>query len=237
MNENPLPIEHRKAISRKGYALLLMALLSLAGCSPSGEARNASSAGSAAEPSTPLPFSESSTIFEIIPDESQARFLIDEIFWGDEKTVFGQTGKVTGQLGVDFADLSTAAAGPIQVNARTLETDNGYRNRAIQNQVLLTRIYEFVTFTPTAVKGLPENSQIGEPLTFQIEGDLTITAYTQPATFEVTAVPLSESRIEGKARTTINRGDFELFVPDATNVAAVAEEVILELDFVATATD
>jgi polyisoprenoid-binding protein YceI len=143
----------------------------------------------------------------------------------------------TGQLGVDFADLSTAAAGPIQVNARTLETDNGYRNRAIQNQVLLTRIYEFVTFTPTAVKGLPENSQIGEPLTFQIEGDLTITAYTQPATFEVTAVPLSESRIEGKARTTINRGDFELFVPDATNVAAVAEEVILELDFVATATD
>ena len=225
--------QNRKTITRDGFALLLLLFFALTGCSPPGGTVD----DVVQETSTTLPFSENSTIFEIIPAESQARFLIDEILHGEEKSVVGKTNQVTGQIAFDFSDPSTAAAGPIQVDARFLQTDNGFRNRAIQNYILLSRIYEFITFTPTAVYGLPQNIAIGEAIEFQIEGDLTITAHTQPVTFTVTAVPLSESRLEGSATTTINRSDYDLVVPSATGVAAVGEAIILQLDFVATATE
>ena len=231
--------QKQKEIGRDIFALLLMALLILTGCSSQDQAASSNSpSGDAVEElSAALPFSENSTIFEIVPTDSEARFLIDEILHGEEKRVIGKTNGVSGQIAFDFDDLSTAAAGPIQVDVRTLETDNGFRNRAVQNRILLSSMYEFVTFTPTAVNGLPENITTGEAVEFQLEGDLTITAYTQPVTFEVTAVPISKSRLEGSATTTINRNDFELVVPSATGVAAVGDTVILELDFVAVAAE
>jgi polyisoprenoid-binding protein YceI len=228
--------QNRKTLSRISFALLLIALFTLIGCSPPGEEAS-SSADIAKGTSTALPFSENSTVFEIIPAESQARFLIDEILHGEEKTVIGKTNQVTGQIAFDFSDPSTAAAGPIKISALTLETDSGFRNRAIQNYILLSRIYEYVIFTPTTVNELPQNIVIGEAVEFQIEGDLTITAHTQPLAFTVTAVPFSESRLEGSATATINRSDFDLVVPSATGVAAVGETVILELDFAAAATE
>ncbi len=226
----------RSALARRHTAslgiALLLCLLAITGCAPA----NSDSPAGAAESAAPaMPFSPSSTVFEIVPVETEARFLIDEILQGEEKTVVGKTGQVSGQIAVDFADPATAAAGPIQVDARTIETDNGFRNRAIQNRILLSGIYENITFTPTAVTGMPQEIVLGEALEFEIVGDLLITTISRPVTFTVSAVPLSESRLEGRAITTINRGDFDLVVPSATGVAAVGEEVILELDFVAEA--
>ncbi|MFN2208378.1 MAG: hypothetical protein ACK2UT_20815, partial [Candidatus Promineifilaceae bacterium] len=57
--------------------------------------------------------------------------------------------------------------------------------------------------------------------------------YTKPVVFDVTAVLVSDSRIEGKAAATIQRSDFDLFIPSATGVAGVEEDVILEMDFAA----
>jgi polyisoprenoid-binding protein YceI len=185
------------------------------------------------ETATSMPFSENSTIFELLPAESEARFLIQEILRGEDKTVIGKTGGVSGQIAVDFDNPSASAVGPVRVNALTLETDNGFRNRAVHTRILLASIYEFVTFTATDISGLPDQITVGEPVQFQIEGDLTITAYTQPVIFEVTAVLVSESRLEGRATTVINRTDFDLVIPSAAGVAAVDNEVILEMDFVA----
>ncbi len=182
-----------------------------------------------------IPFSENSTIFEILPEESEARFLIDEILNGEEKTVIGKTGAVSGQIAVDFEEPSASSVGPVQINALTLETDSAFRNRAVHTRILLATIYEFVTFTATDIVGLPENIIIGDPIEFQIEGDLTITAYTKPVLFEVTAVPISDLRLEGLATAVINRADFDLVVPNATGVASVDNKVTLELDFVAEA--
>ena len=188
-------------------------------------------------PTAVLPFSENSTIFEILPAESEARFLIDEILHGEEKTVIGKTGAVSGQIAVDFDDPPASAIGPVQIHALTLETDNQFRNRAIHMRILLTTIYEFVTFTATEISGLPDSIIIGEPVEFEIVGDLTITAYTQPVIFKVTAMPISESRLEGQATAVINRADFDLIVPGATGVVGVDEKVTLELDFAAAAAE
>ena len=92
-----------------------------------------------------------------------------------------------------------------------------------------------MTFTPTAVNGLPADITWGEAVQFQIAGDLTITGHTEPVIFDVTVLPVSASRLEGQATATILRQDFDLVVPSATGVAGVGDEVVLELDFVAVA--
>jgi polyisoprenoid-binding protein YceI len=173
--------------------------------------------------------------FEIVQADSEARFLINEVLRGDPNTVVGATDQVAGQFAVNPNDLSTAQIGIIRVNARTLATDNDFRNRAIKNQILLTDDHEFVTFTPLEVVGMPERGAVGETYTFQIVGDLTITDVTRQVIFDVTATPTTETRIEGMAATAFPYTDFELFIPEVPAVDAVDDEVCLELDFVAVA--
>ena len=62
---------------------------------------------------------------------------------------------------MDFAQPGSAKVGTILVNARSLATDNDFRNRAINNQILKTGAYEFITFTPTQPLGFPRKSRPG----------------------------------------------------------------------------
>jgi polyisoprenoid-binding protein YceI len=131
------------------------------------------------------------------------------------------------------ANPANTQIGVIQINARTLATDNNFRNRAIRNAILDTNSFEFITFTPTSVAGLPEQAAIGQAFTFQIIGDLTVKDVTRSVTFEVTVTPIDENQIRGSATTTIRHADFGLLIPDVPSVSDVSDEVRLELEFVA----
>lgn len=174
-------------------------------------------------------------VFEIVSAQSQARFLIDEVLRGRPVRVVGATDQVAGQIAVDRNNPAASQVGLIRVNARTLTTDNEFRNRAIKNQILNTNAYEFVTFQPTALSGLPASVAVGQTFTFQITGDLTIRDVTRSVTFDVTVTPVSETRIEGLATTTFPYRDFGLRIPDSPSVDTVADVVSLELEFVAEA--
>jgi polyisoprenoid-binding protein YceI len=174
-------------------------------------------------------------IFEISQEESQARFVIDEVLRSQPTTVVGVTDQVAGQLAIDPSNPAAVQIGAIQVNVRTLATDNDMRNRAIKNAILQTDAYELVTFVPSEVSGLPTGVEIGASYSVQIVGDLTIKNVTRQATFDATVTVVSESRLEGAAATTILYRDFDLFIPDSPSVDTVADEVRLELDFVAEA--
>lgn len=170
---------------------------------------------------------------QIVQDESEARFELDEILNGSPKHVVGTTNQVAGEILINIDDPPAVQVGTIQVNARTLSTDNSFRNRAIANSILETGTYEFITFTPTEIVGFPESPVLGETISFQIIGDLTVRDVTNEAVFDVTATPVSDSRLEASATATILRGDFGLTIPTVQQVADVSEEVILTLDFVA----
>jgi polyisoprenoid-binding protein YceI len=174
-------------------------------------------------------------IYTISQDASQVRFELDEDLRGQRITVVGVTDQVAGELAMDLDDLSTVQVGVLQINARTLVTDNDFRNRAIQNQILNTSAYEFITFTPTAVSGLPSGAAVGEEIRFQIEGDLTIRDMTQPVVFEVTATAVSATQITGSATAVIERDAFGLRIPSVPSVANVEEEIELIIEFVANA--
>jgi polyisoprenoid-binding protein YceI len=172
---------------------------------------------------------------QISQAESEARFIIDEVLNDAPKTVIGTTDQVAGQIAIDPADPTQTKVGVIQIDARDLTTDSEFRNRAIKNQILQTDEYEYITFTPTEIVGLPQAAAVGQQYTFQIVGDLTIRDVTKQATFDVTATAATDSRLEGTATTAIAYADYQISIPQVRQVASVADQVRLELDFVATA--
>lgn len=174
-------------------------------------------------------------VFTIDSAASEVRFQLDEDLRGERKTVIGTTDQVAGQLSLNLADLSQTEVGIIQINARTLQTDNNFRNRAIQNEILDTGQFEFITFTPTGVEGLPATAAVGDTVTFTLVGDLTIRDITLPATFTVEATAVSDTQITGSATAIVNRVDYDLQIPSVPNVANVEEEVELYIDFTANA--
>lgn len=178
---------------------------------------------------------DSRTLFNIAPAESSVAFAVEETLKGNRVTATGSTSYLEGSLLLDMDNLATTVVGPINIDAASFRTDDPNRDRAINKWLLVSRAYPLIQFTPTAVSNLPPSAEIGDTLTFTIEGELTITTYTHPVTFTVMATAVSADRIEGTAVGTIQREDFKLKIPTAPGVADVAQEVTLTFDFAALA--
>lgn len=174
-------------------------------------------------------------VFQIDSAQSLARFTIYEELRGSPKDVIGETNLVSGEILVNPSDLSQSKVGVIQINARDFRTDDERRDSAIRNRILQTDSYEYIRFAPTSVEGLSGSGEIGKTYTFRLTGDLTIRNVTQRVTFDVTVVAESTTRLSGSALAIIRRSDFNLVVPNVPFVANVADEVKLELIFVAVA--
>jgi polyisoprenoid-binding protein YceI len=176
-------------------------------------------------------------VFQIVSEESEARFYIDEVLMGNPFEVVGTTDQVGGQMRIDFANPSASQIGEIVVNVRTLATDNSNRDRAMRGMILGTDdpANEFARFLPTALTGLPENIAFGESITFTIAGDLTLKSATRPVTFDATVTPVSADRIEGIASLVIDYvADFGITIPMLPpSVASVEDVARLEIEFVA----
>src|SRR5262249_32346519 len=135
-----------------------------------------------------LKVSATGKLFRIDPTGSEARFITHETLLGQAKTVVGSTREVAGQIMVDFARPSITQLRPIRINARTVATDNEVRNRALRGQILRSNQdeFEFISFVPTKLIGLPEQISVGQTLTFQVEGKLTVRNETRDVVFEAT---------------------------------------------------
>jgi polyisoprenoid-binding protein YceI len=144
---------------------------------------------------------------------------------------------VSGQIVFDPSDPDSLQVGTILIDARTLQTDDSSRNRALNNQILSTENYEYISLTPTSLSGLPDEVSVGQPFTFQLMGDLTIKDTTKPVTFDVTATLDADGNLSGAATSTIDYSDWGIAIPSVPFVASVENEVVLGLNFNATSTD
>jgi polyisoprenoid-binding protein YceI len=179
-----------------------------------------------------------SLTFVIDPDQSTARFEIDEVLNGSPKHVVGTTDQVAGQVRVDGADLSSAEFSDIVVNARTLTTDSERRDRAIRGPVILdsgSDANELITFSVTSVDGLEGSVETGGTVDFTITGDLTVKGTTQEVTFDASVTFIDLETIEGTATAEITRDMFGIGIPSVPSVADVTNEVLIAIDFVALA--
>lgn len=169
--------------------------------------------------------------------QSEARFFINEVLLGSPTEVKGATNQITGTITIDLNTPANTQVSPIQINARELKTDRNLRDRAIRRFILQSADdkYQFITFTPTAISGLPAAVQPGDSFNFEIMGDLQIRDQVAPVSFAVTLTADSATQISGLAQATVQRSTFDLQIPSAPGVADVSEDVRLELAFVALA--
>lgn len=176
-------------------------------------------------------------LFEIDQSRSEARFLVDEVLLGVDKTVVGATSQITGSITVNPDDPTAASISAITIDARSLATDSSRRNRSVQRRILGSAADEFryITFEPTAIDGLPQSVTIGETFAFSVTGDLTVRGVTHPETFSLSVTPNSATELTGLGKATVLYEDYELAIPEVPAVAGVEDEVRLEIEFVATA--
>jgi len=170
-------------------------------------------------------------IFSIDRTDSSVSFTLNELLRNVPTTVIGSTNQVAGEIVIDIENPEKSQIGTILVNARTLTTDNDFRNRAIKNEILKTGDYEFISFVPSTISGIPDNPQIGEEMTLEITGDLTIKDVTKETTFSATITVASETLISGYAFTMVRWSDFDITIPKVPNVADIDEEVMIEIKF------
>lgn len=174
--------------------------------------------------------------FAIVGSESQATFTLLEDLRGVRTTVVGVTSEVGGSIMVDMRDPAASSIGAIIINARTLETDNNFRNRAIRSQILRSAQdeFEFIIFEPRQLSNFSaDTASVGDTISFDVSGDLTVADVTRAEIFSVEVTLDSEDQISGRATVQVLRGDYGLTIPDVPGVANVTDEVDLALDFVA----
>jgi polyisoprenoid-binding protein YceI len=175
-------------------------------------------------------------LFRIVSTASEARFSVVETF--PAGTAVGRTNQIAGDILVDFDTPSNSQLGVIRINLRTLHTDSEERNQSIRCCILLSAYegYEFTDFVPTSMVGLPNQVFMGEPITFQVVGDLKLRDTIKPVTFDVTLTVVANA-LRGKAKTIIKRSDFDLIYEDHLIEHGVDENVTVEFDFVAQTVD
>ena len=149
----------------------------------------------------------------------------------------GTTNQVAGDFIVDFGNLGASEMGTLRINVRTLRTPEERRDRAIRSRILESASdeFEFITFEPVNLVGLPESVEMGQPAAFQIVGNLTIRNITREVTFDAELTLAAPDRVEGTAVTVIQRPDYNLTIPSVPFVASVDEDVLLGITFVAVA--
>jgi len=174
-------------------------------------------------------------LYRIESETSEVTFVLQEDLRGERIDVIGTTNEVAGDILIDMSNPSASTVGTIVINARTLETDNRFRNGALRSEILLASQdqYEFIEFVPTEITGLPESIEIGETYTFDVTGDLTITGVTNEVTFTVEATLESEEELVGTASAVVLWADWNISIPSAPGVANITDEVTLTIDFTA----
>ena len=182
---------------------------------------------------TPTAEASAKLLFQLEPQGSEARFIIDEVLGGNPNTVVGATDQVSGEIRIELAAPVQAVVSPIHIQVDGLATDSSFRDRAIRTFILESSSFPEVVFSPTSIAGLPETPLVGQPFSFTITGDLTIRDTTRSVTFNVTVTPESQDRLMGTASAAINRADYRLTIPSVPRVAGVSEQVTLELKFTA----
>ncbi|UCC53705.1 MAG: YceI family protein [Anaerolineaceae bacterium] len=181
--------------------------------------------------------------FVIVPEESQASYLVDEEFLENalsklgieagQKDVVGTTPEVSGQLQLNLEDLSAVLGeNEFAVDLSQLTSDQDRRDNWIRENGPTFDRFPMATFTATAVSGLPDNYDEGQEIQFQVSGDLTVHEVTLPVTFDVTAT-LQDDTLTGVLETRRLMSDFGIDPPAFAGTLTVADEFGIRVEFTA----
>ncbi len=173
------------------------------------------------------------TTYAIVSEESAARYRAQEELAGiGANEAVGETNAIIGQILFDEGGTPLACS-RFDVDLRTLQSDESYRDNYLYGNTLETEQYPLATFILTAVEGLTAPLADGEETTFTLIGNLTVHGVTKLVAWETTAT-LDDDRLSGTAVTTFEMPEFAIEPPVVGPVVSLDEKVQLEVDIVAT---
>jgi polyisoprenoid-binding protein YceI len=200
----------------------------------------------AVPPTAPEPAAESVSeaaptgvrTFVVVPEESQASYIVDEEFLSEalsklgieagKTVVVGTTPGVSGEIQLNLEGAEPVESAQFSVDMTGLQTDQDRRDNWLKDNAIETSRFPAATFTATSVTGLPESINEGEEISFELTGDLTVRDVTKSVTFAVTAV-LQGDTLEGTAVLPLKISDFGIAPPDFANTLTVADEFRIEV--------
>lgn len=187
---------------------------------------------------TPVDNSDTSFFeYRLVPGQSTASFVVDEILRGDPSTVVGVTEQLDGSILLSF-ETGTIVMGQFEINLRSLRTGDELRDRTIRSRILQSNRdeFEFSVFDPREVTRTPDAFAVGDRLELQVVGDLQLRDITRETVFTMELAIESREQIRVAAVTEVAWEDFDITVPYVggdSMVSFVAPTVILRLDVVA----
>lgn len=180
--------------------------------------------------------------FVVVPEESQASYMVDEEFLADalsklgieagKTVVIGTTPGVTGEIQLNLESTELVESAQFAVDMTGLRTDQDRRDGWLEDNAIETSQFPEASFTTTSVAGMPETITEGEEVNFQLLGDLKVRDVTQNVTFDVTAV-LSGDTLQGTAVLPLKMTDFGIDPPDFANTLTVADDFSIEVTLTA----
>jgi polyisoprenoid-binding protein YceI len=171
--------------------------------------------------------------FRVDPGQTGVEYAVREVLLGNDQVTRGRTNAVEGEFhlymqnGKVFVALSN-----LQVDLRTLTSDNAVRDQAIRKRWLESDKYPKAIFVASEVEGLPLDAVQNQPYTFRVTGDMTIHNTTRTVTFDVTAT-IQENALMGEGTTTLYMKDFGFEPPSIVGRTIVSDPVSLTVKGVA----
>ncbi len=171
--------------------------------------------------------------FQVDPAQTTVGYAVNEVLFGNKQITRGQTSAVDGQFQLGVQDGKPyISMSKLQVDLRTLKSDNGMRDEAIRRQWLESNKYPYAVFVAKSVDGFPAEAVQGQAYTFKVSGDMTIRDITKPVTFDIT-VTMKGSTLTGEGTTQINMKDFGFNPPEILGRFTVTDPATLSIKGVA----
>jgi polyisoprenoid-binding protein YceI len=183
-------------------------------------ATTAATAPAASAPAGTTAATTGGTTFTIVADQSKAQVTVSEKFANlpSNTDAVLTTSAMQGQI-VLGPDTKPTNASKMQVDLRTLKSDDSTRDNFIRRSTLQSDQFPIAEYVITGVEQWNGPLQNGQQATFKLVGMMTIHGVTKPITFDTTAT-MSPDGLTGTAKTAFTFQDFGMNTPSTPIVKA-----------------
>lgn len=171
--------------------------------------------------------------FRVDPAQTTVEYAVQEVLLGNNQITRGRTNTVEGEFQLYMQNgRAFLALSSLQVDLRTLTTDNAVRDQAIRKNWLESDKYPRAIFVANQVEGLPTDAVQSQTYKFQVVGDMTIRNVTKSVTFDV-SVMVQDNIIVGEGTTVLYMQDFGFDPPSVAGTTIVSDPVTVTVKGVA----
>ena len=141
-------------------------------------------------------------------------------------TAVGRTSAVDGTMTIESG--GTVSNVTVDADVSQLQSDQAFRDRAIEDQGLETRQFPDAGFTLDESFSIPQEALSGDTVTIPATGTLTLHGVDQQVTVDLEARLLGDQILAGGS-IPVSMSDYDITPPSAQRVLSIAEDGTAEL--------